>query len=488
MSRSTRTPWRSPPAASSRALTDTARSPHGERGRRDYRLAMPVDRRLRRSRARPPPAARARSRALRAERSAAIPYTGPWSAGTLDGLFELAAALERPVTLVANLATRHLWGGHAERQPSCSPTCSTASRTARRPTGRSGHFACVVGRVARAGRQPVCDRRHLPRARRPGRAPAAGRSAWPRRSSAATCPPGGMIVVVSPPMTPRGARRRRRARPARGRSGTTAPSPSGRCRERGRARRARLLRPRRDRARALAARRRARRAPGLGRRLGARQPRAHAARAARRAQPLRLDRRPAPAARRRHQRARRGRSRGAGALELLLCDIVEIDGQPWECCPRRFLREALRRARATSSARALRASFEHEFQLLERRARAGAAVLAGGAAAREPVPRAGDGRAARSRRSSPSASWPSSRAHQFEIPLAARRGPRERRPQRRAAGRSCARSPAAKALRASFAAAARTPSDAGNGVHIHLSLLDERRAPRCSTTPRPRPA
>jgi len=33
---------------------------------------------------------------------------------------------------------------------------------------------------------------------------------------------------------------------------------------------------------------------------------------------------------------------GGGALELLLCDIVETDGRPWECCPRQFLREALR--------------------------------------------------------------------------------------------------------------------------------------------------
>jgi hypothetical protein len=30
---------------------------------------------------------------------AAIPYGGPWTAGTLGGLFDLAAALERPITL-----------------------------------------------------------------------------------------------------------------------------------------------------------------------------------------------------------------------------------------------------------------------------------------------------------------------------------------------------------------------------------------------------
>src|SRR6202035_1818821 len=32
---------------------------------------------------------------------------------------------------------------------------------------------------------------------------------------------------------------------------------------------------------------------------------------------------------------------GRPALEWLLCDIVETYGRPWECCPRRFLRDTL---------------------------------------------------------------------------------------------------------------------------------------------------
>src|SRR5262249_28326698 len=54
---------------------------------------------------------------------------------------------------------------------------------------------------------------------------------------------------------------------------------------------------------------------------------------------------------------------GAGALELVLCDIVEIDGTPWECCPRRFLRDALAELERDLGVRVV-ASFEHEFQLL----------------------------------------------------------------------------------------------------------------------------
>jgi len=50
-------------------------------------------------------------------------------------------------------------------------------------------------------------------------------------------------------------------------------------------------------------------------------------------------------------------------LELVLCDIVETDGEPWVCCPRRYLREALETLQGELGARAL-VSFEHEFQLL----------------------------------------------------------------------------------------------------------------------------
>jgi glutamine synthetase len=58
-----------------------------------------------------------------------------------------------------------------------------------------------------------------------------------------------------------------------------------------------------------------------------------------------------------------GADGGGSALELVLCDIVDTDGEPWECCPRSFLRESLRELERELGARLL-ASFEHEFQLL----------------------------------------------------------------------------------------------------------------------------
>jgi glutamine synthetase len=53
----------------------------------------------------------------------------------------------------------------------------------------------------------------------------------------------------------------------------------------------------------------------------------------------------------------------SGALEFVLCDIVETDGTPWECCPRHFLRAALDELDGEFGVRLL-ASFEHEFQLI----------------------------------------------------------------------------------------------------------------------------
>ena len=60
----------------------------------------------------------------------------------------------------------------------------------------------------------------------------------------------------------------------------------------------------------------------------------------------------------------RVRVESAGApLELLLCDIVETDGTPWQGCPRRFLSESVAELDAQLGAHA-QVSFEHEFQLL----------------------------------------------------------------------------------------------------------------------------
>lgn len=125
--------------------TDPATLPFGETGRRDYRLALPFIEDSSVSGTTPAGLAGA-LRDLSGGRLAAVPFSEPWTAETLDGLFDLAAVLERPVTLLANLATRHLWGSHPRADQLLAHLLDGD------PSGPPsdwdvGHFACVVGRV-----------------------------------------------------------------------------------------------------------------------------------------------------------------------------------------------------------------------------------------------------------------------------------------------------------------------------------------------------
>jgi len=119
--------------------------PHGEGGRRDYRLALPfvADPAVSGTTAGGVVVALAE---LSAGRLAAIPYAGPWSAATLGGLFDLAAGLPRAATLIANLATRHLWGGGASVVQLLDHLLD-GREDGPAPDWDVGHFACIVGRV-----------------------------------------------------------------------------------------------------------------------------------------------------------------------------------------------------------------------------------------------------------------------------------------------------------------------------------------------------
>jgi hypothetical protein len=168
--------------------------PYGETGRRDYRMSLPsVD-----------DADVSGTTAaglldalelLSGGALAAIPCTGPWSAGALAGLFDLAAALERPVTLVANLATRHLWGGRASVRQLLDYLLD-GEREGPPPDWDVGHFACVVGRVRGPAGSLYCIADTYPSLGY------GGVHAQPQERLAAALerremPSGGMLVVVS---------------------------------------------------------------------------------------------------------------------------------------------------------------------------------------------------------------------------------------------------------------------------------------------------
>jgi len=128
--------------------------PLGELGRRDYRLAIPT---VENSAVSGTTAAGLRRavQALSGGKLVAIPYSGPWTAGSLRGLFDLLCGLPHPVTLVANFATRHLWGA----RPSISQLLGylyDGEQDGPPPDWDVGHFACVVGRIQGPGGSLYC--------------------------------------------------------------------------------------------------------------------------------------------------------------------------------------------------------------------------------------------------------------------------------------------------------------------------------------------
>jgi glutamine synthetase len=158
---------------------------------------------------------------------------------------------------------------------------------------------------------------------------------------------------------------------------------------------------------------------------------------------------------------------GRQALELLLCDIVETDGRPWECCPRRFLRETLQEIEDALDIH-VTASFEHEFQLLLDRP---AALPFSLEAQRRAEPFASEVMSALTEAGvKPERFFPEYAPHQFEIPLEPAEGlaSADRCVVFREVVREIARR---EGIRASFAPLL-DPAQAGNGVHIHLNLLD----------------
>ena len=176
------------------ALADVSSLPHGEGGRRDYRLTLPSveDASVSGTTAGGLISAIAE---LSCGALEAVPYTGPWNTGTLGGLFDTVAGLERGATLVSNFATRHLWGGHA------TPTqlldyLLDGVKDGPPPDWDVGHFACVIGRVRGPGGSlygvadtyPSLGNRgvHLQPAERLA-------AALERRDM----PAGGMLVIVS---------------------------------------------------------------------------------------------------------------------------------------------------------------------------------------------------------------------------------------------------------------------------------------------------
>jgi hypothetical protein len=128
---------------------DPGTLPAGETGRRDYRLAIPTVEDEEHSGTTAAGLIEAIA-SLSAGRVEPIPLAGPWTASSLAATFELAAGLGRPVSLLANLATRHLWGGGASTAQLLGFLLD-GGEDGPPPDWDVGHFACVFGRIEGPG-------------------------------------------------------------------------------------------------------------------------------------------------------------------------------------------------------------------------------------------------------------------------------------------------------------------------------------------------
>jgi len=155
-------------------------------------------------------------------------------------------------------------------------------------------------------------------------------------------------------------------------------------------------------------------------------------------------------------------------LDLLLCDLRETDGGPWDCCPRTLLRETLAELERVAGVR-IEASFEQEFQLLFD-APAAAPMSLEAQRVVDPFPSAAIG-ALIEAGLEPERFLAECSPHQFEIPVAPAAGlaSADRAVALREVVREVARR---RGLRATFAPLL-DPVAQGNGVHVHFSLRDE---------------
>jgi hypothetical protein len=128
---------------------DPAHLPAGETGRRDYRLSLSLIEDATLSGTAAAGVVKAIER-LSGGALAALPFSGGWSRRSLSGIFDALSGLESPATLVANIATRELWGGGASALELLD-YLSQGRDEGPAPDWDVGHFVCVGARVTGPG-------------------------------------------------------------------------------------------------------------------------------------------------------------------------------------------------------------------------------------------------------------------------------------------------------------------------------------------------
>jgi hypothetical protein len=175
-------------------VPDPSILPEGESGRRDYRLRIPLIDDGKLSGTTATGVMRALEQIGAGGSLEAVAFSGPWTPATLDALFDCCETFSRPVALLANHATHHLWGSSASTEQLIAHLLhGTAEGPA--PDWDVGHFACVVARTQGPGGSLYALADTYPALGRDGV------HSQPRERLAAALarpdmPAGGMIVLV----------------------------------------------------------------------------------------------------------------------------------------------------------------------------------------------------------------------------------------------------------------------------------------------------
>jgi len=159
---------------------------------------------------------------------------------------------------------------------------------------------------------------------------------------------------------------------------------------------------------------------------------------------------------------------GAPPLDVMLGAIRTLAGDPWECCTRHVLGQALERLRRVAGL-TLKGAFEHEFQLVGQAAQTGWAYSYAGFAAQAPLLGAVIA-ALRAAGLGPDSIMKEYGGNQYEVTIAPETG------LRIADAASFTRLLVQEVARRTGERATFTPildpAGVGNGVHVHLSFLD----------------
>jgi hypothetical protein len=120
--------------------------PPGETGRADYRITFPVIA----DSARAGTSAGGLVRALRelaGDALAIIPVAGPWTPGAVTAVLDAATTCREPCTVIGNLSTRHLWGGHPTPAVLLAYLETGDHQAGPAPDWDVGHFVGLLGRI-----------------------------------------------------------------------------------------------------------------------------------------------------------------------------------------------------------------------------------------------------------------------------------------------------------------------------------------------------